>query len=50
MIYFVGCSYTWGSGLQYEYLEKKGWSIEKLKKDRDRIITNNSIENKTGTY
>tara|TARA_Y100000004_G_scaffold71413_1_gene80328 strand:- start:3 stop:719 length:717 start_codon:yes stop_codon:yes gene_type:complete len=44
MILFVGCSFTWGSGLQYEYLEKKGWSIEKLKKDRDRIITNNSID------
>ena len=44
MILFVGCSFTWGSGLQYEYLIKKGWSIEKLKKDRDRIITNNSID------
>jgi hypothetical protein len=27
MILFVGCSYTWGSGLQYEYLhEKVDWN------------------------
>ena len=31
MILFVGCSYTWGSGLQYEYLHnEKGWSIDKI--------------------
>ena len=32
MILFVGCSYTWGSGLQYEYLYEKGWSIDELNK------------------
>ena len=32
MIAFVGCSYTWGSGLQYEYLYEKGWSIDELNK------------------
>jgi len=31
VILFVGCSYTWGSGLQYEYLHnKKGWSIDEI--------------------
>lgn len=30
MILFVGCSYTWGSGLQYEYLHEKGWSVDEL--------------------
>ena len=33
MILFVGCSYTWGSGLQYEDLYDKGWSIDKLSDD-----------------
>ena len=32
MILFVGCSYTWGSGLQYEYLYDKGWSIDEINK------------------
>ena len=33
MILFLGCSYTWGSGLQYEYLHnEKGWSIEEINK------------------
>ena len=32
MIAFVGCSYTWGSGLQYEYLYEKGWSVDELNK------------------
>ena len=32
MIVFVGCSYTWGSGLQYEYLQDKGWSIDEINK------------------
>ena len=32
MIAFVGCSYTWGSGLQYEYLYDKGWSVDELNK------------------
>ena len=32
MILFVGCSYTWGSGLQYEYLLDKGWSVKELNK------------------
>ena len=32
MILFVGCSYTWGSGLQYEYLYDKGWSVDELNK------------------
>ena len=44
MILFVGCSFTWGSGLQYEYLEKKGWSVDKLNDDRDRIIKEDSID------
>ena len=44
MIAFVGCSYTWGSGLQYEYLYDKGWSIDKLTDDRDRIIKEDSID------
>jgi len=43
MILFVGCSYTWGSGLQYEYLYDKGWSIDKLKDDLYRNITKDSI-------
>ena len=30
MILYVGCSYTWGSGLQYEYLLDKGWSAKEL--------------------
>ena len=30
MIAFVGCSYTWGSGLQYEYLHERGWSVDEL--------------------
>ena len=32
MILYVGCSYTWGSGLQYEYLQDKGWSIDEINK------------------
>jgi|AACY02.8.fsa_nt_gi hypothetical protein len=44
MILFVGCSFTWGSGLQYEYLEKKGWSIDKLNDDLNRIVTEDSID------
>ena len=44
MILFVGCSFTWGSGLQYEYLEKKGWSIDKINDDRHRIIKEDSID------
>ena len=44
MILFVGCSHTWGSGLQYEYLEKKGWSIDKINDDRNRIIKEDSID------
>ena len=29
MILFVGCSFTWGAGLQYEYLiEKENYSFE----------------------
>ena len=44
MILFLGCSFTWGSGLQYEYLYDKGWSIDKLTDDRDRIIKEDSID------
>ena len=44
MILFVGCSFTWGSGLQYEYLEEKGWSIDKINDDRNRIIKEDSID------
>ena len=32
MILFVGCSFTWGSGLQYEYLHEKGWRVDELNK------------------
>ena len=32
MILYVGCSYTWGSGLQYEYLSDKGWGVKELNK------------------
>ena len=35
MILYVGCSYTWGSGLQYEYLLDKGWSVKELKLNWD---------------
>jgi lysophospholipase L1-like esterase len=44
MILFVGCSFTWGSGLQYEYLLEKGWSLDKLTNDLNRIITKDSID------
>ena len=44
MILFVGCSFTWGSGLQYEYLEEKGWSIDKINDDRNRIIKEDSTD------
>tara|TARA_R100000664_G_scaffold8581_1_gene14102 strand:- start:4850 stop:5596 length:747 start_codon:yes stop_codon:yes gene_type:complete len=31
MILFVGCSYTWGAGLQFEYLSKeRGWTSDKI--------------------
>ena len=31
MIYFVGCSYTWGAGLQFEYLSKeRGWTSDEI--------------------
>lgn len=31
MIYFVGCSYTWGAGLEYEYYHKyEGWNHKKI--------------------
>ena len=31
MFLFVGCSYTWGAGLQFEYLyNKEGYSSEEL--------------------
>ena len=31
MIYFVGCSYTWGAGLQWEYLyNEENYSVEQL--------------------
>ena len=33
MILFVGCSFTWGAGLQYEYLiEKENYSFEQIQK------------------
>mgnify|MGYP001580744104 FL=1 len=33
MIYFTGCSFTWGAGLQYDYLRnKEGWSVDKINK------------------
>jgi len=31
MIYFVGCSYTWGAGLEYEYYHKnEGWDYKEI--------------------
>ena len=30
MIYFVGCSYTWGAGLQFELLSKRGWTASQI--------------------
>ena len=31
MILFVGCSFTWGAGLQFEYLSKKrGWTSDEI--------------------
>ena len=31
MILFVGCSFTWGAGLQFEYLSKKrGWASDEI--------------------
>ena len=31
MILFVGCSYTWGAGLQFEYLSKeRGWTSDEI--------------------
>ena len=38
MIYFVGCSYTWGAGLQFELLSKRGWTANQI---------NDIIPNKT---
>ena len=33
MILFVGCSFTWGAGLQYEYLiEQENYSFEQIQK------------------
>ena len=46
-IYFVGCSYTWGAGLEFEYYNAhKGWSIDKINKENDMSV--NRLEN--GTY
>ena len=30
MIYFAGCSYTWGAGLQFELLSKRGWTASQI--------------------
>ena len=33
MILFVGCSFTWGAGLQFEYLiDNEEWTIEQCNK------------------
>ena len=33
MILFVGCSFTWGAGLEYEYLHfERGYSVERINK------------------
>jgi len=37
-ILFVGCSFTYGSGLQYEYLYKKGHSPDEFNKDINATI------------
>lgn len=43
MILFVGCSFTWGSGLQYEYLYENGWSVDRLNDDVNRVIAKNDV-------
>jgi len=46
-IYFVGCSYTWGAGLEMEYyLNNMNWDIEKIQKEND--MSTRRLEN--GTY
>ena len=31
MLFFIGCSFTWGAGLEYEYLHsERGYSVEQL--------------------
>tara|TARA_R100001015_G_C4631206_1_gene193536 strand:- start:2065 stop:2766 length:702 start_codon:yes stop_codon:yes gene_type:complete len=32
MILFLGCSFTWGAGLQFEYLFENGYSIDEIDK------------------
>ena len=46
-IYFVGCSYTWGAGLEMEYYHNDmNWDIEKIQKEND--MSTRRLEN--GTY
>ena len=42
MILFVGCSFTWGAGLQFEYLFENGHSVEEINK---LIPPNTYLEN-----
>ena len=40
MILFLGCSFTWGAGLQFEYLiDNEGWSTD----DCEKLIPPNSF-------
>ena len=50
MILFVGCSFTWGAGLQYEYLiEKENYSFEQIQKMIPPIIFR-TLFNKADKY
>ena len=43
-IYFIGCSYTWGAGLEMEYYHNnKNWDTERIQKENDMSI--NRLEN-----
>ena len=45
-IYFTGCSYTWGAGLEMEYYHiQEGWDINKIAKENDMSV--NRLENET---
>ena len=38
-IYFIGCSYTWGAGLEMEYYHNnKNWDTERIQKENDMSI------------
>ena len=48
-IYFIGCSYTWGAGLEMEYYHNnKNWDTERIQKENDMSI--NRLENGIKLY